>query len=486
MDQYKIIRHLYSAEGLSKREIAKRLGISRNTVARYCDGSNVPWERKPSEGKTSVVTQAVRDFILKCFEQDKIAPRKQHHTARRIYERLRDESGFVGGESTIRSLVAEMKAKMPTVFIPLAFSPGEAAQVDWGTATVVMAGKKIEVNLFCIRLCFSCAPLAIAYPSQRTETFFEGHLEAFHYFGGVPKKLIYDNLRTAVKDGWGKHANEQDKFLAFRAHHAYEPEFCNPAEGHEKGLVENLVGYIRRNVLVPIPEVSDWEELNALLLERCQRYRDEHHIRGRELPVRDDYAMEKLALTLLPAKPYDAAKLTEPTVNYFATVSFETNHYSVPVTYAGYTVTVKASAFSVDIYYRNQHLARHGRCYGKNQTRYHLKHYLPLLEIRPRAVRNARPVRDANLPQELWDFVRLLKNPDKNVVRLLRLVVDYGIESVVKAIKKAMQHHQYSFEVVDYYVKTPEQVSTVDLGGPVVRHVDLHGYDCLLAGGNNA
>ncbi len=256
MDQYKLIRHLYTVEGLSQRQIAKQLGISRNTVRRYCQGQNVLWERKqPEQPVNCVLTPEVRAFIQKCLEDDqKNNCRKQKHTARRIYDRLREELNFQGGESTVRRLVHELKAKIPTqAFVPLEFAPGEAAQVDWGTAKVVMQGQKREVNLFCIRLCYRCAPFVIAYPSQRKEAFLEGHLEAFKFFGGVPRVLIYDNLKTAVKEGWGKIAREQDKFAAFRAHHAYQSRFCNPGEGHEKGLVENLVGYIRRNVLVPIP-----------------------------------------------------------------------------------------------------------------------------------------------------------------------------------------------------------------------------------------
>lgn len=486
VDQYQLIRHLFAVEGISKREIARRLGISRNTVDRYCNGQNVPWDRQSAERSSTVVTQEVRKFIQGCLDQDKLANRKQRHTARRIYERLRDELGFTGGESTIRRVVAEMKAKMPEVYVPLSFGPAEAAQVDWGTATVIMAGKKIEVNLFCTRLCFSGVPFVMAFPSQREEVFLEGHQKAFEYFNGVPKSAIYDNLKTAVKEGWGKAAKEQDKFKAFRAHYAYDSIFCNPGEGHEKGLVENLVGYIRRNVLVPIPEVQNWEELNQLLLKRCERYRDEHHIRGREMPVREAFLLEKAVLTPLPIRPYEAVKIAEPKVDYFSTAPFDGNRYSVPVNYAGQTVTIKASAFSVTIYHRGQRIAQHPRNYGQRKTVFELEHYIALLEKKPRSVRHARPVREANLPDEIWFFSSKLKDKDldRSMVRLLRLMVDHGLEAILKAVRKAIQHEQYSVEIVEYYVTEKNPPVTLKPMGPKVNPVNLSRYDCLLSGGN--
>jgi len=202
VDQYQHIRHLYLVEGLSQRAIARQLKISRNTVRRYCNGAHVPWERKTSPRKAQVVTAEVIEFIEQCLKEDENAlDRRQKHTAKRIYDRLRQEKGFRGGESTIRRVVRELKAKPSKVYVPLSFSPGEAIQVDWGTATVIMAGQRTEVNLFCMRLCFSCAPFVVAYPSQREEAFLEGHKAGFELFGGVSRYIIYDNLKTAVKEG---------------------------------------------------------------------------------------------------------------------------------------------------------------------------------------------------------------------------------------------------------------------------------------------
>jgi len=482
VDQYQLIRHLYSVQGVSKREIARRLNISRNTVKHYCSGDNVPWERAEGSGRPcSAATPEVIKFINDIFESDKKAPKKQRHTAKRIYERLRDEKNYKGSESTIRHLVASMREEPPKqAFIPLRFDPGEAAQVDWGTAKVRIDGVQVEAHLFCMRLCNSCAPFVIAFPSEREEAFIEAHKKAFEFFGGVPKRLIYDNLKTAVKEGWGKKAQTQESFKAFSAHYAYEASFCNPAEGHEKGLVEGLVKYMRLNMLVPIPAMASWEDLNEYLLARCSKYIKEHKVDSHSLRVNDEYYQEKAALTPLPGRPFEAAKIVEAKVSYFCTVRFDTNQYSVPAKWVGYTVTVKASAFTVDIYYRNELIASHKRSYSKDKTFFELGHYIPLLERSPRAARNARPVKEANLPLEFWKLAVKLPNPDKDLVRLLRLVVDNGLTQVMDAISNTLSKGIYSIEAVTAgLMPKPEPVELTQTG-PHIQLVDMRMYDELL------
>jgi transposase len=437
VDQYQDIREMYTKEGMSQRAIARQLGISRNTVRRYCQGQNMPWERKKVERPASVLTPEVIEFIKSCLEDDALSPRKQKHTAQRIFDRLCDEKGFTGGASTVRNAVRELREKMPQVFVPLAFDPGEAIQVDWGKATIYLNGVRTQAHLLCMRLCSSIAPFVIAFPTEREEAFVEAHIRGFEFFKGVSPDVVYDNLRTAVKDGWGKTARQQDKFAAFRAHYAYRAVFCNPGEGHEKGLVENLVGYCRRNFLVPIPQVASFEELNEMLQKRCSKYIECHKVRGRDLSVKEAFTLEQKVLLPLPLKPYDACKCGEVRVDYFSTVRFETNCYSVPVKLAGKRVSVKASALKLKIYYRGEEIAAHTRCYKKYQTIYELEHYLPLIEQRPRSVFHARPVKEANLPEEISDYAWQTPDPNKTMVRLLRLIVDHGVDSVLRAIRNA-------------------------------------------------
>lgn len=155
---------MHLVKGLSQREIARRLGISRNTVKRYCKGDNLPWEPQTRERERSVITPEVKQFIQECFEHDETAPAKQHHTAKRIYDRLVSERGFQGGESTIRQYVREAIKKSAPAFIPVAFDPGEAIQVDWGETTITINGTKQIANLFCMRLCSSAMPFVMAFP----------------------------------------------------------------------------------------------------------------------------------------------------------------------------------------------------------------------------------------------------------------------------------------------------------------------------------
>ncbi len=482
---YQDIRRMWAVEKLSKREIARRLGISRNTVKRYCEGEQVPWERSESQRKPRVITEEVIEFVRNCLEEDKRAPRKQRHTSHRIFKRLQEELGYRGAESTIRRLVGQLRPSLRDVYIPLCFEPGEAAQVDWGEAIIYLNGEKIKANLFCMRLCHSAMPFVKAFPTQRREALIEGHISAFEFFGGVPKRLIYDNLRTAVKEGWGKDVREEQKdFLALKAHYAFSSDFCNPGAAHEKGLVENLVGWVRRNFLTPVPRVESWEELNSILLAACLSYK-EHRIRDRSQTVGEAFAVEQQALTMLPKYRMDYADVEIADVDSFSTVRYDRNRYSVPVEYAGKTVTIKGYPFEVKISYKGVELAVHPRLYKSGETHYVLDHYLSLLEQRPRAVWNARPLKDAGLPQKLLNFARKLPS-DFEFVKVLRLISEQGLDVVLEAIDRAEEVGSYTYEMVRYYVfsgRTSEQEALV-LGGPAVEPVNLEQYDLLLAGGD--
>ncbi len=282
VDDYKQIRRRF-LNGESQRKIARELNISRKTVKRYCEGENVPWARKTPERKSSVLTEEVINFIKECLEEDdKEGLKKQKHTARRIYDRLVLEKNFQGGESTIRQKVKELRENRARGFIPLQFEPGEALQVDWGEATIYLNGKREKVNLFCARLCYSCKPMLRAYSHQNEESFLDAYVRIFNFLQGVPAKVIFDNGNVAVKEGFGAHAKKQEGYAKFCAHYGFEAEFCNVASGHEKGLVEGLVGWARRNILVPVPQphVESLEELNEMLKVRCTDYEKNRYILG--------------------------------------------------------------------------------------------------------------------------------------------------------------------------------------------------------------
>lgn len=418
MKDYNDIRKRYLA-GESQRHIAKTLGISRNTVAKYCEGAAVPWIRKSPDRASTVLTDETVAFIQSCLAEDEEENlKKQRHTAKRIYDRLVAERGFTGGESTVRAKVHELKQLRPPAFLPLVFDPGEALQVDWGEAYVYIKGDRIKINLFCARLCYSCRPVVLAYHRQNEESFLDAFVRTFDILGGAPVKVIFDNGKVAVKDGFGAHARKQRGYTELSAHYGFDALFCNPAEGHEKGLVEGLVGWARRNILVPVPRVDSLAELNALLLDRCREY-ESHKIERKPDTVGSMFQLEKEALRPLPLYSFETAKCSNVRVNAFSLVRFRTNSYSVPVAYAGRIVGLKAYPETIEVFCDGKRIAAHDRCYGQHEERYRLDDYLPLLETRGRALFNAAPVRQ-NVPPEILARWKEEQTDHKTIIAFLK------------------------------------------------------------------
>ena len=368
---------------------------------------------------STVLTAETVAFIRSCLEEDETEGlKKQRHTAKRIYDRLVEETGFSGGESTVRGKVHELKQIVPAAFLPLEFDPGEGVQVDWGEAFAYVKGEKEKINLFCARLCYSCRPIVLAYHHQNEESFLDAFVRTFQIFGGVPAKVIFDNGKVAVKDGFGSHAKKQQGYTALSAHYGFEALFCNLAEGHEKGLVEGLVGWARRNIMVPVPHVDSLSELNIMLLDRCEKY-EQHRIQGKPEIVGTMFRKEKEFFHPLPKYTFETARCASVRVNAFSTVRFRTNSYSVPVAYAGREVGIKAYPEKIEVFFEGNKIAEHERCFGQYQKRYRLEDYLPLLEIRGRALFNAAPVRQ-NIPAEILAEWQAKHLEHKTIIDLLK------------------------------------------------------------------
>ncbi|MEG1578262.1 MAG: IS21 family transposase, partial [Oscillospiraceae bacterium] len=427
---YKEVRRMH-LDGVSQRQIATRLCISRNTVRKYLDGNVVPWERKATARPATVLRPEVLTFIENCLETDRReGTKKQHHTAKRIYDRLVAEQKFQGGESTIRAYVRTLREKTREAFVPLAFQPGDAVQIDWGEATIWLDGQRLTVNLFCARLCHSDAPFVVAYRRQNSESFLDALVQTFAYFGGVPRRVIFDNAKVAVKDGFGAHAKAQESYAALAAHDGFEAVFCNPASGNEKGLVEGLVGFSRRNFCVPMPRVGCMEELNGLLKERCQAYLT-HTVAGKKADVGTLFLEEQSRLFPLPGYPYDPAKRAEARVTPFSTARYDTNSYSVPVKFCGSIVSIKALPERIEFYAHGDLIAAHNRCFGRQQNIYQMAHYLPLLERKGRAIFQAKPVRD-NVPEYFLDWLTRQALKPKELVALLERSLEIGVDAVMR------------------------------------------------------
>lgn len=432
MNVYGEIRRLQLDGKTSKREAAKLLGISRNTVAKYWEGGCLPDECKEHNRRSTVITDDVAAFIEECLEDDKREGiKKQQHTARRIYQRLVDEKGFDGSESSVRRAVHSMRAEREAidVYVPLAFPAGNAIQIDWGEAKIYIAGEKTTVNLFCARMCYSCAPFVVAYYRQNEESFLDAIVCTLKYFGGTPRRLIFDNARVAVKSGFGKHAAAQDDYATLSAHYGFEPVFCNPASGNEKGLVENLVGYIRRNVCVPLPHVHDLDELNSILREQCVKYLT-HKIDSRPSKVGVMLEEDRSSLQQLPLSTPDISKKAFPVVGRYSTVLFETNRYSVPCKYRGKSVTVKAFPNTIQIWLDGEMIATHVRLYERKKESLSLDHYLPILAQKGRAICYAKPLQAAAPPEFIpWLMKQTLDA--KQTVELLEKCLSIGFTAVM-------------------------------------------------------
>lgn len=433
MDIYQQIRTLYT-EGHSMRSIATRLGVSRQTVKKYCEGNTMPDVRKSYERSSDVISDDVEAFIIACFKHDREEKlSKQKHTAKRIFDRLVVEHSFTGSYSAVRDAVKRLRVEAlvpPQADMPLEYELGEAIQIDWGEATTYIDNQKRKVYFFCGRLCYSCDIFVQAFYSQNLESFLEAQQLMFDYFKGVPKRLIFDNAKVAVKEGFGLHAKATDGYAAFAAHYAFQTDFCNIASGNEKGLVENLVGFARRNFMVPVPRVASLEELNNKLLMDCLNYRNTHKVDSRASTVLEAYDEEWYALKQIPSYRFDTSRTTTPIVNDYSTVRFEKNNYSVPIKHLRKTITAKGYANKVCFFYNHELIATYDRIYGTKKTEYRLEHYIDLLERKPRSVFQAKPVK-SNVTKELLDWGRLLPGGNAEMVKLLRLCVDYGEERIL-------------------------------------------------------
>lgn len=374
--------------------VARKFGVHRRMV-RQALASAVPPARK-SPARPRPTLGPIADFIDDILATDRHAPRKQRHTAHRIWRRVQHEKPeWPVAESTIRRYVRQRKGELSLVaretFIPQSYAWGVEAQVDWYEAWVEVEGEREQVSIFCMRSMASGAAFHRAYRHATQQAFLEAHEEAFAYFGGVFRQLRYDNLKSAVqKILRGRQRQETARFVAFRSHWGFESEFCNPARGNEKGGVEGEGGQFRRNHLVPFPVASDLTHLNALLLAGC-REDAQRVIAGRTHTVGAAMLIEREHLLPLAHEGVDLAAVSFPVVNTSGCVKVLTNGYSVPLP-VGTRVQVKVQAASVEVWHDGRRVAQHERCFGRQQQVLELEHYLDVLLKKPGALAGSTPL----------------------------------------------------------------------------------------------
>ena len=366
------------AEGMSQREAARVFNVSRDTVQKMMSFSVPPGYRRTVEVRRPKLDPFI-PIIEGWLEADRTMPRKQRHTAKRVFDRLRDECGFTGGYTIIKDYIRERERRGQEVFVPLSHPPGHA-QADFGEALVRIGGVEQKAHFFVLDLPHSDGCDARAYPAAVAEAWVDGHIHAFAFFGAVPQSVLYDNDRCLVAkilpDGTRKRAS---LFSGFLSHYLIRDRYGRPGKGNDKGNVEGLVGYSRRNFMVPMPEFATWEAFNLWLAEQCRK-RQRAVLRGESETIGERLQRDLAAMRALPAAPFDACDQDNGRVSSQSLVRYKTNDYAVPVAYGHQDVWIRGYIHEVVIGCRGEVIARHPRCWDRDELVFNPIHYLPLIE----------------------------------------------------------------------------------------------------------
>lgn len=453
MELYAQVRRSVVVEGLSEREAAKRFGLARETVRKMLRYATPPGyqRRKPARRpKLGPFTGIIDQILIDDREQH----RKQRHTAKRIFDRLRDEHGFAGGYSSVKEYVREKKLGGQEMFVPLTHPPGDA-QADFGEAVVVINGVQRKAHFLVVDLPHSDDAFVKAFPAETTEAFCEGHNAAFHYFGGVPRSIVYDNTKIAVARILGDGTRQRTRvFSELQSHYLFADRFGRPGKGNDKGKVEGLVGYARRNFMVPIPRYQSWEAFNEHLEAKCRKNR-ERCLRRHKETIGERFERDRQAFLPLPPAPYEACDKRSTRATSLSLVRYRLNDYSVPTRYGHREVLVKAYVDEVVICCGSEEIARHRRSYEREELIFDPLHYLALLERKTNALDQAAPLAGWLLPEEFARLRRLLevrlgKPGKREYVQVLRLLEDFPLSDVAAAAHQAVELGTIGFDAVKH------------------------------------
>jgi transposase len=503
VELFEQIRRDRRIEGLSIRELAQRHRVHRRTV-RQALASALPPPRKTYPRRPRPAIDPYIEVIDAWLQADRDVPRKQRHTARRVWQRLVAEHGATLAEVTVSRYVAARRVQLGLdrieVAVPQAHAAGAEAEVDFGEFRATIAGVLTNLWLFVMRLSHSGKAFHVAFATQAQEAFLEGHVAAFTYFGGVPARIRYDNLKPAVvRVLRGRDRTESERFVALRSHYGYESFFCVPGIGgaHEKGGVEGEIGRFRRRHLVPVPSVASLTELNRLIAA-ADLLDDTRVITGRPVTIATAFTAEFPHLMALPGEPFDAARLLTARVDNRARVSVRQCYYSVPARYAGRRLPVRLSATTVDVLDGARVVARHDRAVTKYTEVLTLDHYLEVLTIKPGALPGATALAQATTSgaftpthQRYWDAARR-RHGDTTGTRMLIEVLLAHRTLPTTALRAAMDTAistgllDPQIVIIDARRDANGQVAPVIPIGALARYdrptPSLAGYDELITG----
>ena len=462
-------RHLVSKESISS--IARDLNLSRPTVRKHCRTVGEPLYRRHRQ--PAPMLGAFQATLETWLQTERQLPKAQRRTARRLFEGLQAE-GYGGAYDSVQRYVRRWKAvkvgpALGQAFVPMSFSPGEVCQFDWSHEHVELGGVMQTIKVAHFRLTFSRQMFVVAYPRETQEMVFDAHNRAFAFFGGVPQRVVYDNLKTVVEAIFtGKERLFNRRFLVLANHYLFEPVACSPASGWEKGQVENQVGNVREWLFTPLARFADFEALNQWLALRCRELAARKHPTTPDQTIAACFAEEQPLLRQITAT-FDGYVEHMLRVSSTCLVMLDRNRYSVPAAFAGRAVSVRSTATQVSVVADGTLVAQHARRFGRDQLVCDPWHYLPILERKPGALRNGTPFRDWDLPpsiQRVRD--RILKQPkgDRAFVELLLLARDAGLETLEVACELVLDGTVVTASVVMNEMRrliAPTQPSTMSV-----------------------
>ena len=455
VDFYAEVRRACRVKGMSIREASRVYDLDRKTIRKMLSFSVPPGYRRRRAPKRPKLDPFI-GIIDQILEEDGARPRKQRHTVKRIFERLRDEHGFEGGQTIVKDYVRERRLRLREMFVPLSHPPGHA-QVDFGEAVAIIGGVEQKVRFFVMDLPQSDACFVKAYPAETTEAFCDGHIAAFAFFGGVPQSILYDNTTLAVARILGDGTRQRTRvFAELQSHYLFDDRFGRPGKGNDKGKVEGLVGFVRRNFMVPIPRFESFEAFNADLARQSRR-RSAARLRGHRETIGERLVRDQAALLELPSSPYDACDKRPGRVSSLSLVRYKANDYSVPVAYGHREVLVRGYVHEVVICCGAEVIARHRRSYEREDLIFDPLHYLPLIERKIGALDQAAPLMGWELPEAFATLRRLMearmgKAGKREYVQVLRLMETFRLEQVEAAVRDALRLGAISFDAVKHLV----------------------------------
>lgn len=499
VELYEEIRREYDFGAGTIKGVARKLGVHRRMVREAIANALPPIRKRPARAHTKLGPAV--ELIDRILEADRKAPRKQRHTAHRIWSRVREEAGCEVAERTVRQYVQERKRELGLerreTFVPQSYDWGQEAQVDWYEAWAELDGERVKLEVFTMRSMASGAGFHRAYRRATQQAFLEAHELAFDYFGGVFGRLRYDNLSSAVKRILrGSRREETARFVAFRSHWRFASEFCTPGKGNEKGGVEGEVGRFRRNHWVPLPQAETLDELNEKLLQSC-REDEARTVTGRTQTVGAGMLIERDRLLALVAEGFEVEESSFPKVDATGSVKVRTNFYSTPLR-PGTQAQAKIYAESVEVWHEGRRVARHERSYSRQQKVLDLEHYLDVLRHKPGALAGSTPLeqwrRAGRWPASydvLWAKLNERHGKQAGTQQMIELLQEgkrQGWDKLREAIEKALACGCCDQAAVRYLLTSP-QLERLEPPPLVVTGLErferplptLTNYDQLLA-----